>query len=80
MSIKKIHPKGAEYLVKAILGQARRDYFDSKPGSESRKEVERFFHSSYFENMAGIEGGIALKQLQAEYDAKQKNKKGGKKS
>lgn len=69
---KTIHPKGAEYLVRAIVGQARRDYLDSKPESESRKEVERFFLSGYFEVLTGLEGRNVLKRLQAEYDEMQR--------
>lgn len=73
-----IHPKGVEYLVQAIVAQARRDYLDSKPGSESRKEVERFFLSDHFAILTGLEGRDVLKLLQAEYDEKQR--KGRKKS
>lgn len=65
---KTIHPKGAENLVQAIVTQARRDYLDSKPGSESRKEVEKFFLSDHFAILTGLEGRDVLKHLQSLYD------------
>lgn len=70
-----IHPKGVEYLVQAIVGQARRDYLDSKPDSESRKEVERFFLSRHFAILTGLDGQVVLKRLQAEYYNKQRRRK-----
>lgn len=72
---KAIHPKGVEYLVQAILEQASRDFFDSKPGSESRKEVERFFLSDHFAILTGLEGQVVLKRLQAEYYKKQQKRR-----
>lgn len=70
-----IHPKGAENLMRAIVHQARNDYLHSKPESESRKEVERFFASEYFTALTGLEGSFVLKHLEAEYKAKQKKRR-----
>lgn len=67
-----IHPKGAENLVQAIVGQASRDFYDSKPGSESRKEVERFFLSDYFATLTGLDGAVVLKRLQEDYNIRHK--------
>lgn len=59
-----IHPKGVENLVKAILAQASHDFFESKPFTTERKEVERFFRSSYFALLTNLDGKAALKRLQ----------------
>lgn len=72
---KTIHPKGAKNLMRAIVHQARNDYIHSKPESESRKEVERFFASEYFTTLTGLEGGFVLKHLEAAYKAKQKKRR-----
>lgn len=72
---KTIHPKGVEYLVHAIVAQASRDFFDSKPDSESRKEVERFFLSRHFSMLTGLDGKIVLKNLQEEYNRKHQKRR-----
>lgn len=73
--IKTIHPKGVELLVRGIVGQARRDFLESSPGSETRKEVERFFLSHHFGVMTGLDGHEVLKQLNAEYEKNPKKRR-----
>lgn len=75
MEHRTIHPKGAENLVKGILAQASRDFLHSQPGSVERKEVERFFRSSYFALLTNLDGKAALKQLKILDSSKQKHKR-----
>lgn len=72
---KTIHPKGAELLVRGIVAQARRDYFDSSPGTCTRQEVERFFLSHHFGILTGLDGHEVLKQLHAEYEKKRRKRR-----
>lgn len=72
---KDICDEGAINLVQAIVRHASNDVLRSAPGSEVRKDAERFFLSRWFEVLTmGLDGKVALRDLQAEYDRKHKKK------
>ena len=60
---KTIDPDGAQMLVTGIVQQAVMDFHSSQPFSTECREVERFFRSSYFENLTGLNGRAVLKKL-----------------
>lgn len=60
---KPLDPDGAQALLEAIVQQAMIDFHASQPFSTERQEVERFFRSSYFEDLTGLNGRAILKKL-----------------
>lgn len=60
---KPLDPDGARMLVEGIVQQAVIDFQSSQPFSTERQEVERFFRSSYFESLTGLNGRAILKKL-----------------
>lgn len=60
---KPLDPDGAQMLVEGIVQQAMIDFRSSHPFSTERQEVERFFRSSYFESLTGLNGRTILKKL-----------------
>lgn len=66
--------EGALCLIQAIVRQAKNDFMHSAPSSEVRKDAERFFQSKWFEVLTSLNGDVALRDLQAEYDRKHKKK------
>lgn len=60
---KPLDPDGTRLLVEAIVQQAMIDFHSSHPYSTERRELERFFRSSYFESLTGLNGRSILKKL-----------------
>ena len=58
-----IDSDGAYDLIMAIVQQAKFDLRKTQPFTQERREVERFFRSSYFASLTGLNGRAILKKL-----------------
>lgn len=61
-------------LVKAIVAQASNDVVTLSPETGFRIDAERFFQSSYFEMLTGLDGKAILEKLRAEYKERRRKK------
>lgn len=74
--MKTINAQGAFNLAEAIVDNAKRDFVNLKEGSRWHEDAKQFFLSDHFEALTGLNGEAILRELQAEYERKQKSKKG----
>lgn len=61
-------------LVKAIVEQAKTDVVTQSPDSAFRIDAERFFQSSYFEVLTGLDGKTILHRLRREHIERKRRK------
>lgn len=77
MSIKTINDQGALDLIGAVIDLTVRDFMETTPQSESRKQIENDILSEHFEALTGLNGPAFLKHLEEQYaKKKQKARKG----
>lgn len=55
---------GAANLIGGIVNQAINDWLRAQECSETRREVERFFRSHYFQKLTNLDGIIILHKCQ----------------
>ena len=77
-------PTDAAYqeVANAIVKQAAEDYrkalngvgYSKKPAEWVIKEIERFFHSPYFETLTTVSGDYLIEKLKQEHIEKERSK------
>ena len=70
MKAEDLNTDGCLALVKAIIDRAKHDFMRTTPGTDARKQLEKFFLSEHFEGLTGFEGKSTLIRLRKEYDKK----------
>ena len=66
MRLHELSDEGAQALVQGIVEQAVHDWRTSTPGSGMRTDCERFFLSSWFYMLTGVDGEPILRKLREE--------------
>ena len=61
--------KAAEDYRKALNGKG----YNKKSSKQVIKEVERFFHSHYFEMLTSVSGDYLIEKLQQEHDENERS-------
>ena len=76
--MREMNDKGVQNLIEGIVRQAADDYRNARRGelrsrdqghyipSALKRECERFFRSSWFEMLTGLDGEAILEKLEAE--------------
>lgn len=68
LTAKDITDDGFVALVEAIVERASHDVTHFSPGTEYRTSAENFFKSEFFAALSGLEGEPILRDLQEEYN------------